>query len=75
MLNNNKAITTFILFHQPVDMLLLDSKTCPLLIFHQSVDMMLSPMFRGGHFKDIGHAEKCLLGVSVGDNLEDCKVF
>ena len=73
MLNNNKAITTFILFHQPVDMLLLDSKT--LLIFHQSVDMMLSPMFRGGHFKYIGHAEECLLGVSVGDHLEDCKVF
>ena len=36
---------------------------------------MLGPVFRGGHFKHVGYAEQRLLGVPVGDHLEDGEVF
>jgi len=32
-------------------------------------------VFRGGHFKNVSSAEESLLGVPVGDNLEDGEVL
>ena len=36
---------------------------------------MLRPVLGGGHFKHVGYAEQGLLGVPVGDNLEDSEVL
>ena len=36
---------------------------------------MLRPVLGGGHFKHVGYAKQRLLGVPVGDNLEDSKVL
>ena len=36
---------------------------------------MLRPVFRGGDFKHVGDAEQRLLGVPVGDHLQDGEVL
>ena len=37
--------------------------------------MMLRPVLGGGHFEHVGNAEQRLLGVPVGDHLEDGEVL
>lgn len=45
------------------------------LIFHQSVNMMLRSVLRGGNLEDICDAEERLLGVAIGDHLQDGEVL
>lgn len=39
------------------------------LVFYQSVYVMLGSVFRGRHFKNIGRAQQCFLGLSICHHL------